>query len=99
MMDWFEIIHLKSYSGRDRDGAVAAFRQLTAPGWNAGLKEINLYKSPNVKNELSILINWHGDPPDNGKSGLGLQLSRAFAEFGYIYHSGWRLSSRLVPAY
>jgi hypothetical protein len=97
MMVWLEIIQLKPYTGRDRDGALAAFDQLTAPGRRAGLKKIDLYKSPDLENELSILINWHGDLPAGGKSGLGMQLARAFAEFGYIYHSGWRLGSSLLP--
>lgn len=96
-MDWVEIIQLKSYTGPDRDGAVAAFHELSAPLWEANLREINLFRSPNLENELSILINWHGDVPLNGKSGLGLQLANAFAEFGHIYHSGWRHSSRLLP--
>jgi hypothetical protein len=96
-MDWIEIIQLKSYTGPDRDGAVKAFDQLSAPAWEADLGEINLFRSPNLENELSILINWHGDVPPNGKSSLGLQLATAFSEFGHIYHSGWRHSSRLNP--
>jgi hypothetical protein len=97
MMVWLEIIHLKPYTGRDWDGALAAFDQLTAPDWNANIKEIDLYKSPKRENGLSILINWKGDLPAGGKSGLGMQLARAFAEFGYIHHSGWRFNSRLLP--
>ena len=96
-MDWVEIIQLKSFTGSDRDGALAAFHQLSAPARDGNLQEITLFKSPNLENELSILINWHGDPPHNGKSGLGLQLARAFGVFGHIYHSGWCLSGRLAP--
>jgi len=95
-MNWIEIIQLKSFTGRDRDTAVAAFQQLTAPLSDANLQEIDLFKSPNLENELSILINWYGDVPPNGKSGLGLQLARAFSEFGYIRHSGWWHSSRVA---
>ena len=95
-MDWIEIIQLKSFTGQDRDNAVAAFQQLSAPLSDAGLREIDLFKSPNLENELSILINWYGYVPPNGKSRLGLQLASAFSEFGYIYHSGWRHSSRLA---
>jgi hypothetical protein len=95
-MDWIEIIQLKSFTGQDRESAVAAFQQLSAPLSDASLREIDLFKSPNLENELSILINWYGDVPPNGKSGLGLQLASAFSEFGYIYHSGWRHSSRLA---
>ena len=96
-MDWIELIQLKSFTAQDRDSAVAAFRQLSAPFSDANLGEIDLFKSPNLENELNILINWCGDVPPNGKSGLGLQLVSAFSEFGYIYHSGWRHSCRLAP--
>ncbi len=95
-MGWIEIIQLKSFTGQDRDSAVAAFQQLSAPLSDGGLREIDLFKSPNLENELSIAINWYGDVPPNGKSGLGLQLASAFYEFGYFYHSGWRHSGRLA---
>ena len=95
-IDWIELIQLKSFTAQDRDSAVAAFQQLSAPLSVANLVEIDLFKSPNLENELSILINWYGDVPPNGKSGLGQQLASAFSEFGYIDHSGWRHSSRLA---
>ena len=95
-MNWSEIIQLKSFTGRDRDTAVAAFQQLSAPLSDASLREIDLFKNPNLENELSILINWNGDVPANGKSGLGLQLANAFSEFGHIRHYSWRHSSRLA---
>ncbi len=94
-MDWIEIIQLKSFTGQDKDSAVAAFEQLSAPLSDATLREIDLFNSPNLENELSILINWGGDVPPNGKSGLGLQLASAFSEFGYIDHSVWQRSNRL----
>ena len=95
-MDWIEIIQLKSFTGLDRESAVAAFQHLSAPLSDDSLRDIDLFKSPNLENELSILISWYGDVPANGKSGLGLQLASAFSEFGYIRHSGWRHNSRLA---
>ena len=95
-MDWIEIIQLKSFSSQDRDSAVAAFQQLSAPLSDASLPEIDLFKSPNLENELNILINWRGNLPLNGKSELGLQLANAFSEFGYIDHAIWLHSSRLT---
>ena len=77
-MNWIEIIQLKSFTGQDRDSAVEAFQQLSAPSSDGGLREIDLFKSPNLENELNILINWQGDVPPNGKSGLGLQLAVHF---------------------
>ena len=94
-MNWIEIIQLKSFTRQDKESAVAAFEQLSEPLADTSLQEIDLFKSPNLENELSILINWYGDVPPNGKSKLGLQLASAFSEFGYIDHSGWGHSSRL----
>ncbi len=94
-MNWIEIIQLKSFTGRDRDSAERAFEQLSAPSPDESLREIELLKSPNLENELSILINWNGAVPSNDKSGLGLQLASAFSEFGYIDHSIWQCSNKL----
>ena len=95
-IDWIEIIQLKSFTYQDGDSVEAAFQQLSAPLTATSLQEIDLFRSPHLENELSILIKWHGDVPPNGKSGLGLQLASAFSEFGYIDHSIWRHSSRLA---
>ena len=95
-MDWIEIIQLKSFTCQDGDSAEAAFQQLFAPLSDASLREIDLYRSPHLENDLCILINWHGNVPPTGKSGLGLQLASAFSEFGYIDHSIWLHSSRLA---
>ncbi len=95
-MNWIEIIQLRTFTVKDKDSAEKAFQQLSAPSSDTGLGEIDLFKSRNLENELSILINWYGDMPANGKSGLGLQLASAFSEFGYIDHSGWRHSSRIA---
>jgi len=95
-MDWIEIIQLKSFTGLDRDKAVAAFHQLSSPVHEKGLEEIILFRSLSLANELSILIGWHGCLPRNGKSRLGLQLAAAFSEFGHIYHSGWEHSANLI---
>ncbi len=94
-MDWIEIIQLKSYTGPDREEAVAAFGQLSSPAREEGLREILLFRGLGLENELSIFIGWHGGVPKNGKSGLGLQLAAAFSEFGLIYHSTWKHSGKL----
>jgi len=95
-MDWIEIIQLKAFTGTDWNAAIAAFGQLTPPLAATGLKEINLFKNLNQENELSILIGWRGGKPQRGKSSLGIQLATAFAEFGHIYHSGWKHSHALT---
>ena len=88
-MDWTEIVHLRSYSQPDRDEAVAAFHQLTLPDQEMGLGDIILLRDIALDNDLCILIHWHGEVPQRGKSPLGLQLASAFSEFGQIHHSMW----------
>lgn len=95
-MDWIEIIQLKSYTGSDRNEAIAAFQQLTPHADQTTLQELNLFQSLSLDNELSLLISWHGDAPQGGKSRLGQQLAEAFSEFGHIYHSGWKHSVNLL---
>lgn len=95
-MDWIEIIQLKSFTFKDNDRAVEAFRQLSTPFSKTEPDMIHLLKSQNMENELSILINWCGEAPQCGKSRLGLQIANAFSEFGYIYHSGWTHCGKLA---
>ena len=95
-MTWIEIIQLKPFTGADQDQAEKAFRQLSSPVWNEDLREINLFRSPTLDHELSIVIGWNGDIPFGGKSRLGVQLATAFSEFGHIYHAGWQHSSKLI---
>lgn len=95
-MDWIEIIQLKTFTRPDSDEAVEAFHQLSSPAWEKNLREINLFRSPELENELSILIGWNGKPPKAGKSRLGLQLASAFSEFGHIYHSVWKHNVKLI---
>ena len=95
-MDWIEVIQLKSFTGSDRDAAMEAFRQVSAPVWEKYLKEISLFQNPVLDLELTILIVWSGEVSSNGKSRLGLQLADGFSEFGHIYHFGWRHSSKLI---
>jgi len=97
-MDWIEIIQLKSFTVSDRDDAVMAFQDLLSPVAEHGLQGIRLFRSLTLENELTIFIDWRGGRALNGKSGLGVQLARAFSEFGLIYHSAWKLSVNLNSA-
>lgn len=95
-MDWIEIIQLRSYSRADCDAAVAAFHELSSPDRESGLEDIILLRNPVLDTDMAIFINWRGDVPQRGKSGLGLQLAAAFSEYGRIYHSIWTYETRLV---
>ena len=94
-MDWIEIIQLKPFTASDREDAVRAFGELLSPVAERGLKGIRLFQSLTLEAELTIFIDWQKECPPNGKSGLGVQLARAFSEFGLIYHSAWACHANL----
>lgn len=95
-MDWVEIIQLRSYSRSDCDAAVAAFHDLSSPEGESGLEDIILLRNPALDTDMGIFINWRGEVPQRGKSGLGLQLAAAFSGYGWIYHSIWTYQTRLI---
>lgn len=88
-MDWIEIIHVRSYSQHDRAEAVAAFRNLSAPGRNEALEKMSLFRNRGLGNDLSIFLFWRDKTVQAGKSPLGLQLAAAFSAFGQIHHAVW----------
>lgn len=88
-MDWIEIIQLRTYTPKEKDQAIGAFRQLSPPNKTEDLIRIALFQGGSLQNELSIWIRWQSQYPNNGKSELGCQLASAFSDFGQIYHSGW----------
>ena len=94
-MDWIEMIQLRSHSQQDRDEAMAAFRDLSAPKRQEGLTRVSLFRNSGLGNDLCIFIDWSGDVQPVGKSPLGLQLAAAFSVFGQIHHSVWNAETRL----
>jgi len=88
-MDWLEIIHLRSYSQKDKDDALVAFQNLLPPKLNALSEKIVLFQNLFIGNDLSIYIFRRSRAVEAEKSPLGLQLAIAFAEFGQINHSVW----------
>ncbi|GAB6909435.1 conserved hypothetical protein [Desulfosarcina cetonica] len=89
-MDWIEIIHLRTHSHQDKAQALAAFRQLSLPIGIERLKGARLFRNHTLENDLAIIITWHNEKKQGGKSPLGLQLAAAFSEFGQIYHTTWK---------
>ena len=89
-MDWLEIIELRSYRWPETEKAIAVFKGITTAIREKGLRDIHLFQSIAIENDLSIFITWQGNAPTGGKSRLGVQLAAAFAEFGQIHHCGWQ---------
>lgn len=96
-MDWVEILHLRAYSKKESEEAVAAFNQLTLSEREKGVPSMVLLRDIALESDLCILIQWRGERPRKGKSPLGLQMASAFSEFGGIYHSVWGREGRVLP--
>ena len=98
-MDWFEIIHLRSYSAKKRDEALTAFQDLLPPDRDGALEKIVLFENRHIGNDLGIYLFWRNRAAEAGKSPLGLQLAAAFSEFGQISHSVWTHATSIKPQY
>lgn len=94
-MDWIEVIQLRSFGRSEKHRAVSAFNEIFFPDRERGLKDISLFQSLGLENDLSFFICWKGELPLNGKSQLGFQLAAAFSEFGQIHHCGWQREGTL----
>jgi hypothetical protein len=96
IMNWIELIQLRSYSQTDRDEAASAFHQLSSPNREKGLSDIRLFENHTLNNDLIICLNWWGKIPKMGKSPLGLQVASAFSQFGQVYHTVWTTQGKLA---
>jgi hypothetical protein len=85
-MEWFEIIHIRLFSEKDRQMAVNAFSQLGLPDCKGAAKSIKLLQDVVLETDLRIMIQWQGKIIEKAKSELGMQLAAAFSEFGRIHH-------------
>lgn len=94
-MAWLEIIHILSHSHPDRDNIIKSFRQLDNGKWPDKLSDISLFTSHAWEGDVGIIMQWRGKPTKESKSPLGLQLARAFSQFGQIHHSVWFRDIRL----
>jgi hypothetical protein len=95
-MQWIELIHLRSFTQRDKDEAVAAFHQLVPPTAGRPLAGITLLRNADVDTDLIISIHWLANVSEKSKSPLGLQLAEAFSEFGLIHHTVWSNDADLI---
>jgi hypothetical protein len=85
-MEWFEIIHIRLFSQRERQPAMNAFFQLGFPNLKGAVKSVKLLQDVLLETDLRIVIQWRGKISEKAKSVLGVQLAAAFAEFGKIHH-------------
>jgi len=98
-MDWFEVIHLRSRSAKERDEALSAFQDLLPPNRDAMLEKIALFQNHHIESDLTIYILWRSRAVEAEKSPLGLQLAAAFSEFGRISHTAWTHAASIHSHY
>lgn len=85
-MEWFEIIHIRLFSRKERRAAVKAFFQLSFANLEGALRSVRLLQDVLLETDLRIVIQWQGKMATKAKSVLGVQLASAFAKFGRIHH-------------
>jgi hypothetical protein len=54
-----------------------------------GLVEIKIYRHAALETDLSVLLHWESERPEQNGSSLGLRLAQALKDFGLIDHSIW----------
>lgn len=85
-MDWFEIIHIRLFSQKERQAAMQTYSQMSLPDLRDAMKSVRLLQDVLLDTDLRIFIEWHGKVTKKAKSVLGLQLAAVFTEFGRINH-------------
>lgn len=85
-MDWFEIIHIRLFSQKEKEAVLNAFSQLGSLDVRGAAKSIKLLQDVLLDTDFRIVIQWHGNIAEKAKSVLGIQLATAFTEFGRINH-------------
>lgn len=86
-MEWFEIIHIRLFTQKDREAAILAYSKLHLPDVKEAVKGMKLLQDVVLDTDLRIIIWWQDKITDITKSGFGMQLAAAFAEFGRIHHT------------
>ena len=85
-MEWFEIIHIRSFSQKDREAVMKAFSELRFPDFKGAISSMKLLQDVLLDTDLRIIIQWQGNIVAKTKSVFGIQLAAAFTEFGRIHH-------------
>jgi hypothetical protein len=85
-MEWFEIIHIRSFSRKDREAVMQVFSELRVPDFKNAVADMKLLQDVLLETDLRIVIQWQGNLVAKTKSVLGMQLAAAFKEFGRIHH-------------
>lgn len=88
-MTWSEFIHIRAYSDIEAMDIIKAFYQLTLTKPEDGLVDVSLLRNPNILNDFTIRLTWHGEMPEQEKSALGYQIAEAFSTMGMINHTLW----------
>lgn len=86
-MKWLEVIKLRAVG--NNEGLLNGFLQGVAKLDYKGLAEMKTYRHAALETDLSMLLHWESERPDQNGSPLGLRLAQALKDFGLIDHSIW----------
>jgi len=88
-MQWMEEIKLR-IAGEDPGLVEGKIMKLIRDiGNNGSMKEIKLYHSALVDNDMSVQLHWETAKTEPQGSAMGLCLVHVLREFGLISHSVW----------
>ena len=88
-MQWMEEIKLR-IAEKDPELVEGKIMKLIKDlGNNGSMKEIKLYHSAVVDNDMSVHLHWETETTEPQGSATGLCLVHVLREFGLISHSVW----------
>jgi len=85
-MNLFEVIHIRSFSTKDREAAMRAFADLRFLDSKGTIQGMKLLQDVLLETDLRVIIQWQRETIEKAKSALGIQLAAAFTEFGRVHH-------------
>ena len=88
-MTYLEIITLRSATNPEKTTIRDLVKQIGAGDITERPLGLRLYRNASVGNDVSVHIQRAAANGNSGKSPLGLQLARLFAEYGLVSHSLW----------
>ena len=87
-MKLMELIQVRSFSGKDKQEAIAAFNHFSLTVSGIPVK-IQVFENQDLPTDLQICIYWDKTGDHVLKKAFGETLASAFKAYGWISHSIW----------
>lgn len=84
-----EIIHLRVNGTRSVEAARDLLKQALKTDLNEISQSVNIYHHQSIEEDLCVILNWKTAEMTKSWYDLGLHLTAALKEFGWVDHSIW----------